>query len=60
MSKNMIGNDLNSINSYHYKIGMFLHFKYPATKARNKIMGAKKAFKGYNIKISIDLKYPLE
>ena len=56
----MIGNDLNSINSYHYKIGMFLHFKYPATKARNKIMGAKKAFKGYNIKISIDLKYPLE
>ena len=50
-----MGKELNPISSYRKKIGMFLHFKYPVTKARNKITGARKAFKG-----SLSLQHELE
>ena len=50
-----MGKELNPISSYRKKIGMFLHFKYPVTKARNKITGARKAFKG-----SLSLQHELQ
>ena len=50
-----MGKELNPISSYRKKIGMFLHFKDPVTKARNKITGARKAFKG-----SLSLQHELE
>ena len=50
-----MGKDLNPISSYRKKIGMLLHFKYPVTKARNKITVARKAFKG-----SISLQHELQ
>ena len=55
MERNTMGKELNPISSYRKKIGMFLHFKYPVTKARNKITGARKAFKG-----SLSLQHELE
>ena len=50
-----MGKELNPISSYRKKIGMFLHFKDPVTKARNKITGARKAFKG-----SLSLQHELQ